>query len=204
MQPFARMSATHETIDHIFREEYGRVVASLVRMVGDLDVAEEAIQDALVVALDRWQRDGIPSNPGAWITMTAKRKAIDAIRRDQVRQRKYEQVALDQPTADNPFDESEDENRSALEDDRLRLVFTCCHPSLALEARVALTLRTLGGLTTTEIARAFLIPEATLAQRLVRDSAGLPEGAGRPEASGRPESGDQPEAGSRPEGTGKP
>jgi RNA polymerase sigma-70 factor (ECF subfamily) len=173
------MSATNETIDHIFREEYGRVVASLVRMVGDLDVAEEAIQDALVVALGRWQRDGIPANPGAWITTTAKRKAIDAIRRDQVRQRKYEQVALDQPTADNPFDESEDEDGSALEDDRLRLVFTCCHPSLALEARVALTLRTLGGLTTTEIARAFLIPEATLAQRLVRAknkirSAGIP------------------------------
>jgi RNA polymerase sigma-70 factor (ECF subfamily) len=116
---------------------------------------------------------------GAWITTTAKRKAIDAIRRDQVRQRKYEQVARDQPMSDNPFDESEDEDGSALEDDRLRLVFTCCHPSLALDARVALTLRTLGGLTTTEIARAFLVPEATLAQRLVRAknkirSAGIP------------------------------
>ena len=162
------MNATHETIDHVFREEYGRVVATLVRVFGDLDVAEEAIQDALMVALDRWERDGIPANPAAWITTAAKRKAIDAVRRDQVRLRKYEQAAVDQPTTENPYDEVDDQGGSALEDDRLRLIFTCCHPSLALEARVALTLRTLGGLTTPEIARAFLVPEATLAQRLVR------------------------------------
>jgi RNA polymerase sigma-70 factor, ECF subfamily len=162
------MNATHETIDRVFREQYGRVVATLVRLFGDLDVAEEAMQDALIVALDRWERDGIPANAAAWITTAAKRKAIDAVRRDQVRMKKYEQVAVDLPTTEDPYEEVNEDSGSVLEDDRLRLIFTCCHPSLALEAQVALTLRTLGGLTTPEIARAFLLPEATLAQRLVR------------------------------------
>ena len=173
------MSTTHEAIDRIFREEYGRVLATLVRVFGDIDVAEEAIQDALIVALDRWERDGVPENPGAWITTAAKRKAIDSRRRDKVLLSKYEQVAVDQPTDEDPYADLEEQAGSILEDDRLRLIFTCCHPALALEARVALTLRTLGGLTTPEIARAFLVPEATLAQRLVRAKKKI-RGAGIP------------------------
>jgi RNA polymerase sigma-70 factor (ECF subfamily) len=146
-----------------FREEWGRVVATLIRVTGDWDFAEECAQDAFTQALQRWPNDGIPRNPGAWLTTTARNRAVDRLRRDATGASKLKEVAVisppDEPTPDNP---------SGIEDDRLRLIFTCCHPALALEAQVALTLRTLAGLTTPEIARAFLVPEPTMAQRLVR------------------------------------
>jgi RNA polymerase sigma-70 factor, ECF subfamily len=140
-------------------------VATLIRVLGDFDLAEEAVQEAFVVALERWPRDGVPENPGAWITTTARNRAIDRLRRERTLERKREAIAQLQALEalpDSPM------NPSAIPDDRLRLIFTCCHPALALEAQVALTLRTLGGLTTPEIARAFLVPEPTMAQRLVR------------------------------------
>ncbi len=139
-------------------------MATLIRVLGDFDLAEEAVQEAFVVALERWPRDGIPDSPGAWITTTARNRAIDRLRRERRLAEKTEILrrlaaleALGDPV-----------NESAIQDDRLRLIFTCCHPALAVDARVALTLRTLGGLTTPEIARAFLVPEPTMAQRLVR------------------------------------
>jgi RNA polymerase sigma-70 factor (ECF subfamily) len=141
----------------MFREQRGRVVATLIRVLGDFDLAEEAVQDAFLIALERWPASGIPPRPGGWILTTARNRAIDRLRRERVLDRKLHQLA-----------EAEDNQTSAIVDDRLRLIFTCCHPALALETRVALTLRTLGGLSTTEIARAFLLPEPTLAQRLVR------------------------------------
>ena len=134
-------------------------------MFGDFDVAEEAIQDAFLVAIDRWPDSGIPSNPAAWITTTAKRKAIDEYRREKVRAEKY---AVLSGASSNGYEEFDILEESALQDDRLRLIFTCCHPALAIEAQLALTLRTLGGLKTREIARAFLVAESTMAQRLVR------------------------------------
>ncbi|MBV9175294.1 MAG: RNA polymerase sigma factor [Chloroflexi bacterium] len=150
-------------IERVFRAEHGRVIAGLIRALGDFDRAEEALQDAFTVALERWPRDGIPPNPGAWLAMTAKRKAIDAHRREMQRAVKY--AAL----ASTDVEEDTDMHDGALaHDDRLRLIFTCCHPALSLEAQVALTLRTLGGLSTGEIARALLVPEPTLGQRLVR------------------------------------
>jgi len=146
-------------------------VATLIRILGDFDLAEEAVQEAFAVALKRWPTDGIPDNPGAWITRTARNKAIDRLRRDRTRQaiavRLAELQALEPPEDAMPGDE-EDGIDGAIGDDRLRLMFTCCHPALSLEAQVALTLRTLGGLSTREIARAFLAPEPTVAQRLVR------------------------------------
>ena len=162
------MTSTSEAAERVFREEYGRVFASLVRTFGDFDTAEEAIQDAFVVAVDRWPSGGLPDNPAAWITTTAKRKAIDGRRRERVRDDKY--AAMDRPavTGQEEFEMLEDGDSSSLRDVRLRLIFTCCHPALSLEARVALTLRTVAGLTTSEIANAFLVPEPTLAQRLVR------------------------------------
>ena len=159
------LQRTHSAIENLFREEYGRIIATLIRSLGDFDLAEEAIQDALTVALERWPRDGVPRNPGAWITTTARRKAIDRLRRDRVGAGKYQILIQDAP---NEYEMLEDFDESSLQDDRLRLIFTCCHPALNLEAQVALTLRTLGGLTTSEIARAFLIPEPSMAQRLVR------------------------------------
>jgi RNA polymerase sigma-70 factor (ECF subfamily) len=140
-------------------------VATLIRVLGDFDLAEEAVQEAFVVALERWPRDGIPDNPGAWITTTARNKAIDRLRREGRLERKrqaLQQLAEVEAAAEEP------QNPSVIADDRLRLIFTCCHPALATEAQVALTLRTLGGLRTPEIARAFLVPEPTMAQRLVR------------------------------------
>jgi RNA polymerase sigma-70 factor (ECF subfamily) len=134
-------------------------VASLIRFCGDFDVAEDAVQDAFVVALRRWEADGIPANPGAWITTTAKRRAVDRIRREGRRADKEALVARIRQMPDDP---------AGLEDDRLRLIFTCCHPALALDSRVALTLRTVCGLSTAEVAKAFVSPEATVAQRLVR------------------------------------
>jgi len=156
-------------VERLFREESGRTVATLIRVFGDFDIAEEAVQEAFVIALERWPRDGLPANPGAWITATARNRAIDRLRRARVLATKTDelgrQAVIEASIQPDPPDE---EDQVAIEDDRLRLIFTCCHPALALDAQVALTLRTLGGLATPEIARAFLVPEATLAQRLVR------------------------------------
>jgi RNA polymerase sigma-70 factor, ECF subfamily len=151
------------TVESLFRQEWGRSLAILTRVLGDLDLAEDALQDAFVTAAARWPVDGEPSNPAAWILTTARNRAIDRIRRDRTLERKTELLAR---AAQLPEDEEEDV--STIPDERLSLMFTCCHPALALDAQVALTLRTLGGLTTPEIARAFLVPEATMAQRLVR------------------------------------
>jgi RNA polymerase sigma-70 factor (ECF subfamily) len=154
-------------VERAFREESGRVLATLIRHLGgDFALAEDALQDALADALRTWPRTGVPANPGGWITVAARRRAIDRIRRERVLADRVQSLQilmdLEQQAEPDPPDES------AVADDRLRLIFTCCHPALGIEARVALTLRTLGGLTTPEIARAFLVPEATMAQRLVR------------------------------------
>ena len=159
------MTNPSQAAEKVFREEYGRVFATLVRVFGDFDVAEEAIQDAFLVAIDRWPDAGIPPNPAAWITTTAKRKAIDGYRREKVKAEKY---AVLGSTSSDGYEEFDILEQSALQDDRLQLIFTCCHPALAIEAQLALTLRTLGGLNTREIARAFLVAEPTMAQRLVR------------------------------------
>jgi len=156
------VSESRQTIEAVFRKEHGLVVAGLARYLGDLELAEDALQDACVAALGSWTED-IPRNPAAWLTTTARRKAIDRIRRTRNLQRKYETIAR---ATDSLSDETLDEDIIA--DDRLRLIFTCCHPSLSIDARVALTLKTVGGLTTVEIANAYLIPETTMAQRIVR------------------------------------
>jgi len=150
------------TVEQVFREEWGRAVAILTRALGDLELAEDAVQDAFATALERWPRDGSPRNPGAWIVTTARNRAIDRIRREQVFARKAETLARLEALP------KEDDDVSAIPDERLALVFTCCHPALATESQVALTLREVGGLTTTEIARAFLVTEPAMAQRLVR------------------------------------
>ncbi len=155
------MTATAQ-IEETFREEHGRVLAALISQFGDFTLAEDALQDALVIALERWENDGVPRNPGAWLTTVARRRAIDRLRRGSTQERAA--VVLDLTAAD---DEEETEMES-IADDRLKLMFTCCHPSLALEAQVALTLHTVGGLSTPEIARAFLVPVPTMAQRLAR------------------------------------
>ncbi|MEU1529469.1 RNA polymerase sigma factor [Streptomyces fagopyri] len=149
-----------------FREEWGQVVATLIRVTGDWDLAEECAQDAFAQALDRWRRDGIPRRPGAWLTTTARHRALDVLRREAVGAEKLREVAV-LARHEGPYDPEHEED-GGVADDRLRLIFTCCHPALPIEARVALTLRTLAGLSTSEIARAFLVPEATMAQRLVR------------------------------------
>jgi RNA polymerase sigma-70 factor (ECF subfamily) len=162
------MSKTSDTLEQVFREEYGRIIATLIRHSGSFDLAEEALNEAFVSAAASWERDGPPRNPGAWLTTVAHRKLLDAVRRDKTRAEKQSEIEYE-TTRLQPFAEPALlEEPVAYPDDRLRLIFTCCHPSLSREAQVALTLRTLGGLTTTEIARAFLLPEATLAQRLVR------------------------------------
>ncbi len=152
-------------IDRVFREEYGRTVATLVRAFGDIDIAEDAVQDAFAAAAQRWPSTGLPPSPAGWIITTARNRAIDRLRREALREDRHAQAALlharDEP-AEAPAEED------AMRDDRLRLIFTCCHPALATGVQVALTLRLLGGLTTEEIARAFLVPEPTMAQRLVR------------------------------------
>lgn len=152
-------------VDRLFRQAQGRAVATLIRVLGDFDLAEDAVQEAFARALETWPRDGIPQNPGAWITTTARNRAIDRLRRERTLREKTDTLtrlaALDALGGDET-------NMSGIPDDRLRLIFTCCHPALPLEARVALTLRTLGGLTTPEVARAFLVAETTMAQRLVR------------------------------------
>jgi RNA polymerase sigma-70 factor, ECF subfamily len=150
-----------QPIAEVFRQEYGRVVATLVRLLGDIELAEEAVQDAFLVAVQKWPGTGLPPNPGGWIVTTARRRAIDRLRREATRADRQAQAALLQERDDPP-------EVTSVQDDRLRLIFTCCHPALAADAQVALTLRLLGGLQTPQIARAFLVPETTLAQRLVR------------------------------------
>jgi len=153
------------TVETVFRREYGRCVATLIRFLGDIDAAEEAVQDAFTVALAKWPSDGEPPNPGAWIVTTARNRAIDRLRRESVRDERHAQAhhLYGADAADDTPPEDE-----AVRDDRLRLMFTCCHPALNQAAQVALTLRLLGGLETPEIARAFLVSEATMAQRIVR------------------------------------
>src|SRR5262249_36072243 len=146
-----------------FRDEWGRVVATLIRVTGDWDVAEECAQDAFTLALETWRRDGVPRNPGAWLTTAARNRAIDRARRATSGASKLREATV-LSSGDEPFQFDD----SGIEDDRLRLIFTCCHPALAVTSQVALTLRLLGGLTTPEIAHAFLVPEPTMAQRLVR------------------------------------
>lgn len=161
------MQYTPQVVEHTFREESGQILAALIASVGDFTIAEDALQDAVEAALRQWPCEGAPRNPGAWLTAIARRRAIDRLRRDATLMRKQSTIdalaaleaAPDVPTLDDD---------AHIPDERLKLFFTCCHPALALEARIALTLRTLGGLSTEEIARAFLVPEATMAQRLVR------------------------------------
>ncbi|WBB53447.1 sigma-70 family RNA polymerase sigma factor [Verrucosispora sp. WMMD573] len=153
-----------QTITRAHQEEWARVVASLARRFGDLDVAEEATAEAFVTAVERWPREGVPPSPGGWLATTATRKAIDRLRRDSQRDAKHRAARI-------VHDDSPAEPTGAVEDDRLRLVFTCCHPALAMQARVALTLRLLGGLTVGEIARAFLVQETTMARRITRAKA---------------------------------
>ncbi len=148
-------------VERVFREEYGRLVATLVRRFGDIDVAEEAAAEALVIAVEKWPQYGVPPNPGGWLTTTASHRAIDRIRREKQRDAKQRAALMS-------YDDSAPEPTGPVEDDRLRLIFTCCHPALAPEARVALTLRLLGGLTVPEIAQAFLVPGTTMAQRITR------------------------------------
>jgi RNA polymerase sigma-70 factor (ECF subfamily) len=159
-------------LDEVFREEWGRVLATLIGVLGDFDLAEDAAQEAFAIAADRWPRDGVPTNPRAWLITTARNRGTDRIRRDRALAAKAGLLAA-ASAAEVPM------TTTAFPDERLELIFTCCHPALALEAQVALTLRTLGGLTTDQIARAFLVPERTLAQRLVRakrkiKAAGIP------------------------------
>jgi RNA polymerase sigma-70 factor (ECF subfamily) len=150
-----------EEIERVFREQYGRAVSVLVRVFGDIDIAEEAVQDAFATAVARWPQSGVPPAPAGWIITAARNRAIDRLRRESSRQDRHAHAAL-LHAREEPAEES------VVQDDRLRLIFTCCHPALSLAARVALTLRLLGGLTTPEIAHAFLVPEPTMAQRLVR------------------------------------
>jgi RNA polymerase sigma-70 factor (ECF subfamily) len=148
-------------ITQAHHEEWARVVAALTRRFGDLDIAEEAAAEAFAMAVERWPADGVPPNPGAWLTTTANRKAIDRIRRENKRDGKHQEAQL-------VFDDDPFESRGAIDDERLRLIFTCCHPALAMESRVALTLRMVGGLTVAEIARAFLVQESAMGRRITR------------------------------------
>ena len=159
-------SKLHEVaVGRIFREESGRSVAALIRVFGDIDVAEDAVQEAFAIALRKWPRDGLPPNPGGWITTTARKRAIDRLRRESRGRELLGEAAVLWPGDE---DSGMPDELGPVEDDRLRLIFTCCHPALSTEAQVALTLRLLGGLSTNEVARSFLVPEATMAQRLVR------------------------------------
>jgi RNA polymerase sigma-70 factor (ECF subfamily) len=160
------------SLEQTFREQWGRVLAALIGFLGDFDLAEEAAQEAFAIAAERWPREGVPSSPGTWLVTTARNRAIDRIRRERTGAEKLRQLDVPEAVEDTMDD-------TTFPDERLELVFTCCHPALATDAQVALTLRTLGGLTTTEIAHAFLVPEPTMAQRLVRakkkiKAAGIP------------------------------
>jgi RNA polymerase sigma-70 factor (ECF subfamily) len=157
-----RSAEVEAAVAAAFRTDWGQVVATLIRVTGDWDLAEECAQEAFAVAMERWARDGVPRRPGAWLTTTARNRAVDRLRREAVGAAKLREVAALADTDGSP------EPPEEIRDDRLRLIFTCCHPALAFEARVALTLRTLAGLTTAEIARAFVVEEKTMAQRLVR------------------------------------
>ena len=157
-------SAVATAIARVHHDEWARVVAGLARRFGDLDLAEDAASDAFVAAVERWPRDGVPPNPGAWLTTTAARKAIDRLRRESRRDDKHQAAWM-------PLDDTPPDPVGPVDDDRLRLIFTCCHPVLSMESRVALTLRLLGGLTVAEIAQAFLVPETTMAQRITRAKA---------------------------------
>src|SRR5438552_9078847 len=160
------MDTIQQVVSETFSREADRILDSLFGTVRDFELAEDALQDALLVALERWPVDGIPHNPSAWITTTARHKAIDRLRRENTLARK--QVLLQALLEQEEQRGAEDMEDTAIPDDRLKLMFTCCHPALALEAQVALTLHTLGGLSTVEIANAFLVPVPTMAQRLVR------------------------------------
>jgi RNA polymerase sigma-70 factor (ECF subfamily) len=177
------MQGETAAVERVFREEYGRLIASLVRRFGDIDLAEEAAGEALVAALEKWPQSGVPPNPGGWFTITARNRAIDRIRREKQRDAKHQAALMcDDDTSHEPT--------GPITDERLRLLFTCCHPALAPEARIALTLRLLGGLTVAEIAQAFLVSETTMAQRITRAkkkiaAAGVPYRV--PEAADLPE-----------------
>jgi RNA polymerase sigma factor (sigma-70 family) len=149
------------TLEQVFRDQWGRVLAALIGFLGDFDLAEEAAQEAFAIAAERWPRDGVPASPGAWLVTTARNRAINRIRRDRTLAAKTRLLQVPQAAEDTM-------DATTFPDERLELIFTCCHPALSVDAQVALTLRTLGGLTTAEIARAFLVPEPTMAQRLVR------------------------------------
>src|SRR6476659_3847703 len=155
------------SIERVFREEYGRILATLIRLSGSFDLAEESLQEALAVAVEKWKHGRLPDNPGAWLTTVARRKLLDAVRREKTRTEKQQELIYEaegrEAYTGSAFDETMEYN-----DDRLALIFTCCHPALNLEAQIALTLRTLGGLTTSQIASAFLVAESTIAQRIVR------------------------------------
>src|SRR6201990_3200691 len=165
-------SDTHRAIDAVWRIESPRLIAGLARIVRDVGVAEELAQDALVAALEQWPESGVPNNPGAWLMGTAKHRAIDVLRRNKLQERKHAEIGRTSEAVNFEADLNREEN---IEDDLLRLVFISCHPVLSTEARAALTLRLLGGLTTGEIARAFLVPEPTIAQRIVRAKRTLAE-----------------------------
>lgn len=162
----------HALIEAAFREEHARVLAALISQLGDFDLAEDALQDAIVIALKRWARDGIPNNPGAWLTTVARRRAIDRLRRRTSLERRQvlllDSLVQDAVTVSMPDADENADSIDIISDEQLKLMFTCCHPALNTEAQVALTLHTLGGLTTAEIARAFLVPLSTMAQRLAR------------------------------------
>ncbi len=165
-------------VEQVFRDQWGRVLAALIGFLGDFDLAEEAAQEAFAIAAERWPRDGVPTHPGSWLVTTARNRAIDRIRRDRTLAAKTRLLA-DRRTGEGPPTDDDDMDETSFTDERLELVFTCCHPALGTDAQVALTLRTLGGLSTVEIARAFLVGEPTMAQRLVRakrkiKAAGIP------------------------------
>jgi RNA polymerase sigma-70 factor, ECF subfamily len=170
------VTAAKQAVAEAFRAEWGRVVAYLIRVTGDWDLAEECAQDAFTRALERWDRDGVPASPAAWLKTTARNRALDRLRRTSVEMAKLQEVGT-AALGDTATDEGESESESEIGDDRLRLIFTCCHPALPVEAQVALTLRTLAGLTTAEIARAFQVPIDTMAKRLVRAKAKIRDAA---------------------------